>query len=179
MNTRKIVITGGPGTGKSSIINELIKREYTCFEEISRQVTLDARKDGVEQLFLTEPLLFSELLLEARTKQFENANSSNKDLVFLDRGLPDVVAYMDYVDSDYPKHFVDTCKTYVYNDVFVLAPWQEIFVSDSERYENFDQAIEIHDALLNTYKQFGYNLIDVPFDSIEKRADFVIDALNL
>ncbi len=178
MNTLKIVITGGPGTGKSSIINELIKREFTCFEEISRQVTLDARKDGVDQLFLTKPLLFSELLLEARTKQFHDAESS-KDLVFLDRGLPDVVAYMDYVNSHYPKRFIDTCKKHVYDAVFVLAPWQEIFVSDSERYENFDQAVEIHHALLDTYKRFGYELVDVPFDSIEKRADFIIETLNL
>lgn len=179
MNTRKIVITGGPGTGKSSIINELLKREYICFEEISRQVTLDARKDGVDQLFLTKPLLFSELLLDARTKQYLEADSLNEKLVFLDRGLPDVIAYMDYAKSDYPKHFVDTCKKHVYDIVFVLAPWQEIFVSDSERYENFDQAVEIHHALLDTYERFGYKLIDVPFDRIEKRADFIIDALNL
>lgn len=179
MNTRKIVITGGPGTGKSSIINELTKREYTCFEEISRQVTLNARKDGVDQLFLTKPLLFSELLLEARTKQFIEAESIDKNLVFLDRGLPDVVAYMDYANSDYPKVFEDICEKHVYNKVFVLAPWQEIFVSDSERYENFDQAVQIHKALLSTYERFGYELIDVPFDSIEKRADFIIDALNL
>ncbi|WP_033961711.1 AAA family ATPase [Psychroserpens jangbogonensis] len=179
MNTRKIVITGGPGTGKSSIINELIKREYTCFEEISRQVTLDARKDGVDQLFLTKPLLFSELLLEARTKQFIEAESIDENLIFLDRGLPDVVAYMDYAKSDYPKVFDEICNKHVYNKIFVLAPWQEIFVSDSERYENFDQAVQIHDALLSTYERFGYELIDVPFDSIEKRADFIIDALNL
>ena len=179
MNTRKIVITGGPGTGKSSLINELVKREFTCFEEISRQVTLDARKDGIDQLFLTKPLLFSELLLEARTKQFLDAKSIKKDLVFLDRGLPDVVAYMDYANSDYPKRFVDVCENHVYDKVFVLAPWQEIFVSDSERYENFNQAVQIHDALLHTYERFGYELIDVPFDSIEKRADFILDALNL
>ncbi|WP_299224405.1 ATP-binding protein [uncultured Psychroserpens sp.] len=179
MNTQKIVITGGPGTGKSSIINELTKRGYTCFEEISRQVTLDARKDGIEQLFLTKPLLFSELLLKARTQQFKDAKTIEKDLVFLDRGLPDVLAYMDYVKSDYPKHFIESCEKHTYNAVFVLAPWQEIFTSDSERYENFDQAIEIHDALLKTYQRFGYSLVDVPFDSIEKRADFILDALNL
>ena len=179
MNTRKIVITGGPGTGKSSIINELIKRNYTCFEEISRQVILDARKDGIQQLFLTKPLLFSELLLEARTKQFMEANSLKNELVFLDRGLPDVLAYMDYANSEYPEHFVDACNKYVYDKVFVLAPWQEIFISDSERYENFDQAVQIHDALLATYERFGYELIDVPFASIEKRADFIIDALHL
>ena len=68
LNTKKIVITGGPGTGKSSLINELIKRGYTCLEEISRQVTLDAKKQGIDQLFLTNPLLFSELLFKRQAK---------------------------------------------------------------------------------------------------------------
>lgn len=179
MNTRKIVITGGPGTGKSSIINELISRDYTCFEEVSRQVTLDARKNGIEQLFLTEPLLFSELLLKARLLQFADAETLEKDVVFLDRGIPDVLAYMDYVKSDYPEEFTKACETHIYDTVFVLAPWQEIFVSDSERYENFDQAVEIHHALLDTYERFGYQLIDVPFDSVSNRADFIIDILDL
>ena len=178
MNTQRIVITGGPGTGKSSIINELISRGYMCFEEVSRQVTLDARKDGIEQLFLTKPLLFSELLLKARTQQFKDAQNVDRQFVFLDRGLPDVLAYMDYVQSEYPKSFIEACKTNIYDKVFILAPWQEIFVSDSERYENFDQAVEIHHALMKTYRDFGYELIDVPFGSIAKRADFILDLLT-
>nr|WP_321227783.1 ATP-binding protein [uncultured Psychroserpens sp.] len=179
MNTQKIVITGGPGTGKSSIITELISRNFICFEEVSRQVTLEARKNGVEQLFLTKPLLFSELLLTARTKQYVETNTVDEPIVFLDRGLPDVLAYMDFFNSDYPKHFTETCETHVYDKIFVLAPWQEIFVSDSERYENFDQAVEIHHALLDTYQRFGYELIDVPFESIIKRADFILEQLKL
>lgn len=179
MNTKKIVITGGPGTGKSSIINELKKRDQICFDEISRQVTLEARKKGIEQLFLTEPLLFSKLLLEGRLKQFYDAEHYQGETVFLDRGLPDVLAYMDYFDSDYPIEFVNTCQNNRYDQVFILAPWEEIFVSDSVRYENFEQAELIHKHLLNTYKNFGYDLLDVPFGSIEKRTDFILDALNL
>lgn len=179
MNTKKIVITGGPGTGKSSIINELKKRGHICFDEISRQVTLEARKKGIEQLFLTEPLLFSELLLKGRLKQFYDADNYSGEAVFLDRGLPDVLAYMDYFDSNYPIDFVETCQNNRYDKVFVLAPWQEIFISDTVRYENFDQAKLIHKHLLNSYSNFDYNLLDVPFESIEKRTDFILDSLNL
>jgi len=174
LNTKRIVITGGPGTGKTSIIKELINRGYDCLEEISRQVTLKAREDGIEQLFLTKPLLFSELLLKGREKQFIEAGNKENDFIFLDRGIPDVVAYMDYIGDDYPNVFVDSCKNNIYDHVFILAPWQEIYVSDNERYENFDQAVEIHHHLVEAYSKYGYDLNDVPFDSIEKRTDFIL-----
>ena len=73
MQKEIIVIIGGPGTGKSSIIDGLIAKGYCCYPEISREVTLEAKKQGIEQLFLENPLLFSELLLEGRKKQFKNA----------------------------------------------------------------------------------------------------------
>ena len=178
MNTKKIVITGGPGTGKTSIINELNKRGHNCIEEISRQITLKAREDGIEQLFLTKPLLFSEMLLEGREQQFLDADASKESFVFLDRGIPDVVAYMDFIGDTYPQEFIDSCKNNLYDHVFILAPWQEIFSSDSERYENFEQAIEIHKHLLNTYKTYNYSLLDVPFGSVESRADFILDVVK-
>ncbi len=179
MHSKKIVITGGPGTGKSTIIKELIKRKFTCFEEISRQVTLDAKHHGIDQLFLTNPLLFSELLLEGRHKQYFKAQAHESDIVFLDRGIPDVLAYMDYVGDQYPESFVDICKNSVYDYVFILKPWQDIYTSDNERYENFDQAQEIHEHLLHTYKTYNYNLLDVPFDTVGKRTDHILNALKL
>ncbi|MDP5081463.1 MAG: ATP-binding protein [Winogradskyella sp.] len=179
MNPKKIVITGGPGTGKTTLINSLKNHGFICYDEISRQVTLQARKDGIEQLFLTDPLLFSEKLLEGRIQQFIDAGEASESVVFLDRGLPDVLAYMDHIGDPYAQHFIETCDNYTYDLVFILAPWQEIFTSDSERYESFDEAIEIHQHLLETYKRFGYQLIDIPFGSIKNRTEFILDSLNL
>lgn len=178
MNSKKVVITGGPGTGKSTLINQLIKNGYTCLEEISRQVTSEAQKNGIDQLFLTEPLVFSELLLKGRIKQFEQAKALNSELIFFDRGIPDILAYMHYSGDTYPNHFTEACKNAVYDTVFILKPWEEIYTSDKERYENFSQAQEIHDHLLSTYQQFNYNLIDVPFGTVEYRTNFILNALK-
>ena len=79
----KIIITGGPGTGKSTIIKELSSLNYTCMTEISRKVTLEARENGIEQFFLTDPLLFSNLLLEKRTTQYLESEKLSKNYSFL------------------------------------------------------------------------------------------------
>lgn len=174
-----MVITGGPGTGKSTLINELIKRGYTCLEEISRQVTLDAQKKGIDQLFLTEPLLFSELLLKGRLSQFEQANQLKTPITFFDRGIPDVLAYMNYIGDTYPDYFVNACENALYNTVFILKPWEAIYKSDNERYENFNQALQIHEHLVQTYQHYNYNLIDVPFGTVEYRTNFILNTLQL
>ena len=102
---KKIVLIGGPGTGKSTVLNALEELNFHCMPEVSREVTLEAQKKGIQQLFLTEPLLFSKLLLEGRERQYIEANKSDSNVVFFDRGLPDVYAYLEYSEDDYPGYF--------------------------------------------------------------------------
>ena len=173
-----IVITGGPGTGKTTIIDSLIEQGYACFPEISRQVTLEAKKQGIEQLFLEKPLLFSELLLEGRRKQHQQAHEDVAELVFLDRGIPDILAYMHYIGDSYPAFFDHACREHLYAKVFVLPPWEEIYESDEARYENFEQAKLIFTHLLETYQKYGYELIEVPRGTVEERIQFILSQLT-
>jgi predicted ATPase len=172
-----VVITGGPGTGKTTIIDGLIEQGYSCFPEISREITLEAKKQGIEQLFLEKPLLFSELLLEGRKKQFDNANLDQSEIVFLDRGIPDILAYMHYIGDSYPAFFDQACKEFNYSKIFVLPPWEEIYVSDEARYENYEQAKLIFQHLKETYQGYGYSLIEVPKGTIEERIQFILEQL--
>ncbi len=172
-----VVIIGGPGTGKTTIIDGLITKGYCCYPEISREVTMEAKKQGIEQLFLENPLLFSELLLEGRKKQFHNATAEPHKIVFLDRGIPDVLAYMHYIGDSYPSFFDHACREHIYTKIFILPPWEEIYVSDDERYENFEQAKLIYNHLTETYQTYGYNLIEVPKGTVEERIDFILNQL--
>ncbi|WBL23738.1 ATP-binding protein [Zunongwangia sp. HRR-M8] len=174
MKAKKIVITGGPGTGKSSIIFELEKRGYTCLHEISRQVTLEAQKEGIDQLFLEQPLLFSEKLLEGRDAQYQEAEAFEEDLIFIDRGVHDVVAYMDYFNTKYDEPFISICKKRKYEQVFMLPPWEKIYKSDNERYETFAEAEKISLFLTDTYKNYGYKPLIVPTGTVKERADFIL-----
>lgn len=178
MNTKRILIIGGPGTGKSTLVSALEEKGHTCFHEISREVTAAAQKKGIEQLFLTQPLLFSELLLKGRIQQFKDAENLDVPLAFYDRGIPDVAAYMDYTGDEYPDLFRDACKEYQYDIAFMLAPWKEIYEQDNERYESFEQAKQIQQHLIASYEKYGYKLIDVPFGTVDERVSFILNTLQ-
>lgn len=178
MNKQIIVFIGGPGTGKTTLLDELQAQGYCCYPEISRQVTLEARKQGIEQLFLEKPLLFSELLLEGRVSQYKSALQEPQDWIFIDRGIPDVLAYMHYIGDSYPAHFDAACKEHLYTKIFMLPPWEDIYISDEARYENFEQATLIHQHLVETYGQYGYQLIEVPKAPLADRVAFILQSLS-
>ncbi len=176
---KKIVITGGPGSGKTTLISFLLKKGFQCQNEISREVILEAQKKGIDQLFLTDPILFSQKLLEGRLKQFKEIHHFEKSYIFYDRGLPDITAYMDFTDVKYPKKFAETCNNNRYDTIFLLPPWKEIYKQDNERYESFEEAQKIHQCLLKGYKKYSYNVIVVPFGTLESRMDFITNHLAI
>ena len=85
MKKNIIVITGAPGSGKTTLINALMKKGYICFEEVSRSITLEAQKNGIEQLFLVQPLLFSDMLMEGRFNQLVDAK--NLDYKYINQSI--------------------------------------------------------------------------------------------
>ena len=178
MKTQKIALIGGPGTGKTTLINALRTKGYSCMEEISRQITLEAQEKGIEQLFLEDPLMFSEQLLFGRQKQFLAADSLQQEVVFFDRGLPDVVAYLDYLNYSYPDSFKTICSQNSYDKVFILKPWKAIYEQDNERYETFEQALILHDFLVKTYTEYRYSIIETPYGTVEERLNFILNHLN-
>jgi predicted ATPase len=177
VNKEIIVLIGGPGTGKSTLIDRLKEKGFCCYPEISRQVTMKAQEEGIEQLFLENPLLFSELLLEGRKKQYQNALNETDKIIFIDRGIPDVLAYMNYIGDQYPPSFEEACKNHIYTKIFILPPWEEIFITDQERYENFEQSKTIDIHLVETYRKYGYELIEVPKDTVDNRILFILDQI--
>ena len=178
MQIKRIVITGGPGSGKTTLIQQLEERGFNCLHEISREVTLRAQEEGIDQLFLEDPLLFSQKLLEGRLEQFNEAVNHDSELLFYDRGLPDVTAYMDYLGTTYPESFDITCKENLYDAIFLLPPWESIYIRDNERYESYEEAEKICTYLLNGYQKYGYAVNIVPIGTVEERIDHIIESLS-
>lgn len=186
MNTKRIVVTGAPGTGKTSIIKELEGAGFHCFHEVIRSMTAEAKKDGRSDAhfsnplaFVKDPYQFNRSLLHGRIAQFGEAKKLDVANSFYDRGIPDVLAYMDYFKQEYGDEFIDPCVENQYDLVFVLPPWEEIYISDNERLETYKESEELHANLVHTYSRFGYEPVLVPKSTVEKRMAFILSELNL
>ena len=84
---------------------------------------------------------------------------------------------MHYIGDSYPAFFDTTCRNNTYTKIFILPPWEDIYIADNERYENYEQAKLIYNHLVETYEKYGYNLIEVPKDTIDNRILFILDQI--
>ena len=175
MQQLKAVLTGGPSSGKTTLINQLNLSGIRCFEEVSREIISMAQSKGGDIPFISHPLAFSEALFERRLQDYFTPSGDRTHL--FDRGIHDVVAYLNRIGKEIPCGMQEDCIKYTYEKVFVLPPWEAIFEKDKERIEDFEESVILHKALVDTYEDFGMTCIEVPKLSIEERKAFIVKHL--
>ena len=170
---KRIVISGSPGGGKTSIIEGLKQRGYTTFEEYSRTLIKAGQKAGTVNLFSSSPTEFSQELLKGRKQQFDKANQypAQNKVVFYDRGMHDTYAYLKAIGKA-TTTWEESVFQYQYDLVFLVSPWQEIYTKDAERLETFDQAKMYYPFIKEAYKK-QHEIIEVPQFSISQRITFI------
>jgi predicted ATPase len=175
---KRILLIGSPGSGKTSTLSDLKKRGHTCFQEISREIIKEAQKNGIQQLFLTNPEEFNNKILEGRINQFKASEKTATDYVFIDRGLPDIIAYNKYLNVKSSPEVIQACNEFIYDYVFLFPAWEKIFKNDNERYESFEQALIIEEKLKETYNNYGYDIYEIPFGEIYERTNYILNIVE-
>ena len=172
---KRIVITGGPGTGKTLIINSLKKKGFYCFDEVSREIILQQNIKKGDATPWNNILEFSKMLLFKRKEQFKNIT---ENLSFYDRGIPDIIAYLNYKNINNLNFEINNLtKKLRYDKVFFTPFWEDIYIKDNERIEDLKEAKNIGESIHNTYKNLNYNPIIIPKSSVNERTNFIINNL--
>ncbi|KFF18417.1 AAA family ATPase [Flavobacterium hydatis] len=171
-------ITGGPGCGKTTIIEELKKRNYHCVDEVAREIIKEQVKSNGNALPWADKEKFTSLMLEYSIESYIE-NKDNAFITFFDRGIPDTLAYANLIGLKPYTQLSEAVKKYRYNPIaFILPPWEEIYQTDTERKQSFQEAIDTYKAITNTYNDCGYQLIEVPKLEAKDRVDFILSSIN-
>jgi predicted ATPase len=169
--THLFVITGGPGSGKTSLIDALQRAGFARSIEAGRAIIQD--QEVIDGPALRDPALFAELMLSWELRSYRMA----QDLpgpVFFDRGVPDVAGYLRLMELPIPVHVQQAAALFRYNrHVFVAPPWAEIYKPDAERKQSFAEAVRTYEAMVAAYEALGYGVIELPRCSIAERVEFL------
>jgi predicted ATPase len=174
-SSRFFVITGGPGSGKTTLLDALEKAEYRRSIEAGRAVIQQQLATGGDALPWRDRVQFADLMLAWEIRSYEEALQASGP-VFFDRGVPDVVGYLRLIGEAIPNHMKEAATRYRYNPrVFIAPPWPEIYCRDRERKQDFEEAVRTCEAMMATYAELGYELVEIPKMPISGRVKFVID----
>ena len=164
-NIKRYIITGAPGTGKSSVLNELIKHEYTCFPEVSREIIKEQQEIGGD---LFPWMNLKGFAKECYHKMFADCKSAQKGINFFDRGIPDNIAYLKRRNLKVDDFYFENLKCYE-QEIFFFPVWPEIFKNDPQRPESIDEAYLLEKYLIDTYMSLGFKIYKMSLVNIDQR----------
>lgn len=169
------VITGGPGAGKTTLLQELQKRSFTCIPEVAREIIKEQVTMQGDALPWKDKILYLQMMFDRSVETYKAAVKNKNHLLFFDRGIPDSITYAKIIGFEKTEAMEHEASHYRYNQmIFFLSPWRDIYTMDDERKQSWEEAIVSSELNAEIYRRFNYTLINVPMDSPEKRADFIL-----
>lgn len=172
------VLTGGPGSGKTSVLQELERRGYICIPEVARPIIKEQISINGDALPWKNREKYSELMLQHSVRDFiQYQNEDN--ICFFDRGIPDTYGYCLLIRQPVSDALMNSVKSYRYNpQIFIFPFWKEIYETDSERKQDTREAEETFYQLKSAYESLGYQTCILPRIPVNQRADFILEQVR-
>lgn len=171
---RKYIITGPSCSGKSTLIQELEARGFSVIKELAKSHILEQKEKGIDEPWLRED--FQPALLNLQFEQ-ESKIPEDANIIFLDRGVHDIVAFFEHRQQQVPEELAKKIKDYKYEKVFFL---EQLNFFDKEGFraeKDASEAKSISKLIRKNYENSGHKIITVPAISVKERADLIVKNL--
>ncbi len=181
--TRRIVITGGPFSGKTTLIEALAAKGHAIVGEaailVIEELTAEYGLAGQAAWRKENTGAFQVKIIEKQAQLEEAAVQTSKTgLVFMDRGRPDGIAYCHVYERPVPDEVAAGCRDLPYDCVFLLDTLKDFDNrADSGRTSDRTRSLLIRDHLKATYEERGFSVVPVPEMPVDERVDFVLGSL--
>jgi predicted ATPase len=167
------VITGAPCSGKTSVICELERRGFRVKHEVARAL-IDAalaRGHSLKEIRADEAAFESRIL---SCKVEIESRLPPEPLIFLDRAIPDSIAYFRsaHLDTTLP---MAKSHLFRYRKVFFFDRLR--IEKDAVRIEDEAAAERLERLLWESYRNLGYAIIRVPVMPVKERTEWVLSRL--
>lgn len=173
MSTRRFVVTGGPGAGKSTLIAALAQAGMRTFGEAGRAILRQQDAIGGPAHAGRDPMAYADAMLQWDMRSYAEAEGHAGPVLF-DRGVADTFAYLRLIGRPVPAHVQRAAVLHRYaGPVFVAPPWREIYVHDAERKHEWELAVATHNEVRAVYEELGYDIAELPLADVATRLAFV------
>ena len=166
------ILTGGPGAGKTTVLEALRARGYSCTDEAARRILKEQAASGGNATHDGDRVRYRDLMLEQGVRDFHAVGQTSSP-VFFDRGIPELSGYPSGAED--PPTLTAAIAECRYNQtVFLFPPWEAIYRHDEERKHTFEHAVAVDALIREVYPKFGYDIADVPRALVEERVQFIL-----
>jgi predicted ATPase len=120
---------------------------------------------------------YCRFMLERSVASYQK-HAASTETIFFDRGIPDTLCYARLIGSPLEDEILAACEMHRNaTQVFLAPPWREIYVTDAERKQTFDEAVKTYSMMVEAYQECGYEVVEIPRVSPRLRADFILNEL--